>query len=1041
MKSNCFSRLAASRRGQTHLHRSNPVIGNRNWQAVNHSLAVFIIFFILFSVSAIISSDRASGRTSGLNRQSTQEPREASRGAGDDQDVRVLEPGAPIKRELAGSRQQSYRIKLSAGQFLKVIVEQQGIDVVVLLSGPDGKQGSQGNQNWEFNTESRLRGQEEAPLVAEVTGEYRLTVRPAQKDARAGGYEIRIEELRAATESDRALQEARKLSEEARQLEHGRKYDEALRLYERALAIREKALGPDHPHVAGSLSNLANIYYFRGDFAKAEPLYERALAIREKTLGPDHPDVAASLNNLASIYNLKGDFEKAESFYQRALAIWEKALGPDHPQVTLSLDNLASLYRAKGDNTKAEPLAQRALAIKEKALGPEHPDVALSLNNLVMIYQQRGDYAKAEPLAQRALTISEKTLGPEHFGVAHCLNNLGDLYLGRGEYEKAEPMFQRALAIWEKTLRPEHPFIASSLANLAVLYAAKGAIAQAVRFQSRANAISDLDLDLNLIAGSERQKLALLNLSRFQTDSTLSLHAQVAPNDPQALDLAFTTWLRRKGRGLEAMADTIAILRRHAAPQDQQLFDQLADARSQLAALTLGESSTAKPETYRAQLASLREKADELEATLSSHSAEFRTQSQPVALAAVQSALPAGSVLVEFAAYRPHELPTEKRKPPRYLAYLLAPQGRPQWVDLGEVEVIDRAVEAWRRALRDPRRTDVKQLARGMDDKVMRPVRALLQSGQGEMRGKIRRLLIAPDGSLNLIPFAALVDEQGRYLVERYSISYLVSGRDLLRLQVRQPSKSEAVVVADPDYGETVVAAQLKRRDVGLPSGMPQTAGSNVSLSQVYFPPLRGTAGEARALKAMLPQATVLTGERATEARLKQLSSPKILHLATHGFFLRDQDPNSPVEISLLRSGLALAGANLRRGGPDPADDGILTALEAAGLDLWGTKLVVLSACDTGVGEVKVGEGVYGLRRALALAGAETQVMSLWPVSDTGTRDLMIGYYKALQRGEGRGEGLRRVQLEMIKSKDRRHPFYWAGFIQSGEWANLEGTR
>src|SRR6266540_1361204 len=999
MKSNCFSRLAASRRGQTHLHRSNPVIGNRNWQAVNHSLAVFIIFFILFSVSAIISSDRASGRTSGLNRQSTQEPREASRGAGDDQDVRVLEPGAPIKRELAGSRQQSYRIKLSAGQFLKVIVEQQGIDVVVLLSGPDGKQGSQGNQNWEFNTESRPRGQEEAPLVAEVTGEYRLTVRPAQKDARAGGYEIRIEELRAATESDRALQEARKLSEEARQLEHGRKYDEALRLYERALAIREKALRPDHPHVAGSLSNLANIYYFRGDFAKAEPLYERALAIREKTLGPDHPDVAASLNNLANIYNRKGDFEKAESFYQRALAIWEKALGPDHPQVTLSLDNLASLYRAKGDNTKAEPLAQRALA------------------------------------------ITEKTLGPEHFGVAHCLNNLGDLYLGRGEYEKAEPMFQRALAIWEKTLRPEHPFIASSLANLAVLYAAKGAIAQAVRFQSRANAISDLDLDLNLIAGSERQKLALLNLSRFQTDSTLSLHAQVAPNDPQALDLAFTTWLRRKGRGLEAMADTIAILRRHAAPQDQQLFDQLADARSQLAALTLGESSTAKPGTYRAQLASLREKADELEATLSSHSAEFRTQSQPVALAAVQSALPAGSVLVEFAAYRPHELPTEKRKPPRYLAYLLAPQGRPQWVDLGEVEVIDRAVEAWRRALRDPRRTDVKQLARGMDDKVMRPVRALLQSGLGEMRGKIRRLLIAPDGSLNLIPFAALVDEQGRYLVERYSISYLVSGRDLLRLQERQPCKSEAVVVADPDYGETVVAAQLKRRDVGLPSGMPQTAGSNVSLSQVYFPPLRGTAGEARALKAMLPQATVLTGERATEARLKQLSSPKILHLATHGFFRRDQDPNSPVEISLLRSGLALAGANLRRGGPDPADDGILTALEAAGLDLWGTKLVVLSACDTGVGEVKVGEGVYGLRRALALAGAETQVMSLWPVSDAGTRDLMIGYYRALQRGEGRGEGLRRVQLEMIKSKDRRHPFYWASFIQSGKWGNLEGKR
>jgi CHAT domain-containing protein len=151
--------------------------------------------------------------------------------------------------------------------------------------------------------------------------------------------------------------------------------------------------------------------------------------------------------------------------------------------------------------------------------------------------------------------------------------------------------------------------------------------------------------------------------------------------------------------------------------------------------------------------------------------------------------------------------------------------------------------------------------------------------------------------------------------------------------------------------------------------------------------------------------------------------------------------PDLPVEIPLLRSGLALAGANLRRGRAGAEDDGILTALEAAGLDLRGTKLVALSACDTGVGEVKVGDGVYGLRRALVLAGAETQVMSLWPVSDAGTRDLMIEYYKALRRGEGRGEGLRRVQLGMIKSRDRRHPFYWASFIQSGEWGNLEGKR
>ncbi len=140
----------------------------------------------------------------------------------------------------------------------------------------------------------------------------------------------------------------------------------------------------------------------------------------------------------------------------------------------------------------------------------------------------------------------------------------------------------------------------------------------------------------------------------------------------------------------------------------------------------------------------------------------------------------------------------------------------------------------------------------------------------------------------------------------------------------------------------------------------------------------------------------------------------------------------------MLRSGLALAGANARRSGED---DGILTALEAAGLDLWGTKLVVLSACDTGVGEVKNGEGVYGLRRALVLAGAETQGMSLWPVSDEGTRDLMIGYYQGLQAGQGRGEALQHVQRQLLARPERRHPFYWASFIQSGEWANLDGQR
>ncbi|MGH9834091.1 MAG: CHAT domain-containing protein [Blastocatellia bacterium] len=332
--------------------------------------------------------------------------------------------------------------------------------------------------------------------------------------------------------------------------------------------------------------------------------------------------------------------------------------------------------------------------------------------------------------------------------------------------------------------------------------------------------------------------------------------------------------------------------------------------------------------------------------------------------------------------------------------------------------------------------------------------------------GETRRWLISPDGALNLIPFAALVDEQNEYLVKNYAISYLTSGRDLLRLQVARESKQAPMVVADPDFdapASSQVAAgrgqSAKKPSSGAQSSSSSSAPSS-SLAQFQFGRLPGTAAEAQALKALLPEAVVLTRKQATEAALKQAIAPRLLHIATHGFFLEDLPTLPPamnrgigVKTSLgmamnpvpssggnplLRSGLALAGFNLHRGGDD---DGVLTAMEATGLNLWGTQMVILSACDTGVGAVKNGQGVYGLRRALVLAGAETQVMSLWPVSVDGTRDLMIEYYKALQAGQGRSEGLRQVQLKLLADPRRQHPYYWASFIQSGEWANLAGKR
>jgi len=1160
--------------------RSQPdsTLNGPNQQFTSLSLAKFLAFCMSFSSLAVALPENALGHTLGrLVQQSTQAPRDAGAKADDEKESRLLEPGKPIKRELAGDHSHTYQIMLSEGQFLKVIIEQQGIDVIAQLSGPGGEQIAK------FDMEGRSQGQELVSYVAEAAGAYRLTVLPRRKQSPAGSYEIRIEELRAATENDRALHEARKLLQGASKLINAGKYDEALPLvergrevrervlgpehsdladvlnllailywhkgeyakaeplfqktltirekalgpehpevaavlnnlailyedtgnyanaellYQRALVNAEKALGPQHPDVAASLDNLANFYRLKGEYAKAEPLFQRALAIKEQALGPDHSDIAISLNNLAifhhergeysqaeslglralavaekalgpqhtnvavilgslaNLYDDKGDYAKAEQFHQRSLAIKENALGPDHPLIANTINNLAGVYSKRGAVEQAERLFQRALAIREKVVGPDHPDFASSLGNLAILYRDRGDYLKAEPLFQRALAIKERALGPDHPKVANALNDLAILYRDRGDYLKAETMFQRALAIKEKALGPEHPDLAAFLDGLAVLYAAKGDFDQAVAIQARANSVSERNLSLNLTTGSERQKLAYLALFSKQTDFTLSLHSKALPRDPRALDLAFTTLLRRKGRGLDVMTDTIATLRRRATFEDQSLLDEFAEARLQLATLTLRESGAGNPNTHRARLKPLEDKLEKLESALSDRSAEFRVQMQPVTLAAVRSTLPAGSALLEFAIYTPQSIRNENNKlPPRYLAYLLTAQGRPKWTELGEAAPIDRAITSWRQALCDPHRTDVKRLARAVDEKVMRPVLALAQSEFGAPR----RLLIAPDGMLNLVPFAALVDRRGHYLVERYSISYLTSGRDLLRLRTSLLSKNPPLVMANPIFGRVETIATQASQNSGN-SQVDSEVWGQIDPTEIFFQSLPGTEREALAIKALLPEASVLLREQATETALKQSMAPRVLHVATHGFFLSDEaapqaeirgvsDDNPlrlPIRLSkwaakidnpLLRSGLALAGANEHRSGDD---DGVLTSLEAASLDLWGTRLVVLSGCATGVGEVKNGEGVYGLRRALVLAGSETQVMSLWPVWDEETPGLMAGYYRRLLKGEGRGEALRQMQLEMLKDAKLRHPHYWGSFIQAGEWANLDGQR
>ncbi len=821
-------------------------------------------------------------------------------------------------------------------------------------------------------------------------------------------------------------------------------YSKATPLYQQALGIRENALGKEHPDVATSLNDLALLYITQGLHTKAEPLLQRALSIRENTLGEEHPLVAGSLSNLAGLYHSQGFYTKAISLYQKAVSTQENALGKEHPDVANSLNNLAHVYKSQALYSKAEPLFQRALDIDEKALGKEHPTFATKLNNLADLYITQGLYSKAEPLCQRALNIRKNALGEEHPDVANSLNNLGVIYTFQQLETKAEPLFQRALDIQENVLGKTHPDVKQSLTNLASLHHSQGNLSLAHQFYARAADIEERNLGLTLSTISEARKRAYITTLSGTTNASISLSLKDAPQSLPSAQLALNTILRRKGRVLASLTNTFQTLKQNLDPADRPLFDQLSDIRAQQAALTFQRPGPLSPKQHQTILNQLKTQEEGLENQLARKSFDLKVETQPVTVATVQQHIPQETALVELVKYKPFDLQASKREfqwgKTHYAAYILRSDGDLQWVNLGEAHPIDQAVTQFRQALKSDT-SDIRPIARKLDQQLMQPIRAKL--------GDTKQLLLSPDSQLNLIPFAALVDENNQYLVENYDITYLSSGRDLLKLDPTVQTKQELqapVIIANPDYQQ---------------AGTPKIAAAQKSDNRssrdlnLTFGPLPGTKKEAEQLHKLLPKSTVLTDAQATENALKQIQSPEILHIATHGFFLEtdleaapDPDANrgsinviakeNPQpqqqknnENPLLRSGLALAGANPRKSG---TEDGIFTALEATGLDLRGTKLVVLSACETGLGDIANGEGVYGLRRAFVMTGAESQVLSLWKVSDEGTKDLMASYYQRLLNKEGRSEAMRNTQLTMLKNAKYQHPFYWAAFIPSGDW-------
>ncbi len=860
-------------------------------------------------------------------------------------------------------------------------------------------------------------------------------------------------------------------------------YKGAVALYQEAIAIYREVFGNNHPDTATSLNNLALLYYYQGNYTVAESLFKETLAIRRQVLGEKHPDVALSLNNLALLYHSSGNQQEAESLYKDAIALLKQTLGENHPSTATTINNLAELYRIQGNYQSAEPLYQESLTIRLKVLGEKHPDTAQSLNNLALLYYSLGDYQSAEELFQLALTINREVVGENHPFTATLFNNLGELYRTQGKYDKAEPFYSQSLTIRKEILGENHPDIAQSLNNLGLLYYNQGNYQKSEPLYQQALTIQEgifgkkhpenatylsnlamiywvtnqIDFTLDYLtqgteveefnlaeflnsSGDELRKQAYIDTLYPTTNFTISFHLNYAKENQKATDLALTTILRRKGRVLDAMSNIVSTLRQNSNPATEKLFDNLTEKRSQLASLTLQGVAEMPPDAYSQLITSLEQEIRKLETDLSNSSAEFRTINQEITIASIAKEIPENTALVEYIVYYPFDPKTEAWGKSRYGVYILHSNGKSQGIDLGETEAIDKLVENFRANLAYGDTNDIKDLtqyAQQLYQLIFEPILPLLNNKTS--------LFISPDSQLNLIPFAALQDNQGKYLVENYSINYLTSGRDLLRLKTEFQPQSQAVVVANPTYNYKINGDNTL---IAMSRGGDKRTGDLRAL-QWCCEPLSGTKAEAEAIIPLLSNPLVYTENEARVSNINKIKAPKILHLATHGFFLPDVENSTPQTLSnnqsnldtnvivsenpLVRSGLALTGFNPQAN----QMSGALTALDASSLYLWGTKLVVLSACQTGVGDVRNGDGVYGLRRAFVLAGAQSQLMSLWDVYDEGTKDLMIKYYQRLTNGEGRAEALRQVQLEMLNTEEYRHPVFWAAFIPSGDWRSL----
>lgn len=787
-----------------------------------------------------------------------------------------------------------------------------------------------------------------------------------------------------------------------------------------AVWINEKSGGKQSLPYAFSLMSLGRFYQVTGDYTKAEPRLKEARNIIRTARGNESPDYASVQNSLALLYQTLGNYRDAEAALKEARTILEKTRGKSDAEYATVIQNLAALYQLEGAYDKAEPLLREALEIDRKVLGEDHPQYAITQQNLATLYQKLGKKEEARVILERVLDAHARHLGTRHPSYITTLSNLAALYQDMGDFARAESTWKQSVDLRKAVLGEDHPDYARSLYGLAGVYHAQGQWAKAKTYYEPVVEKYQKQVEEFFPALSEKEKSAFYAkikpvFDAYQDFTIQYLHAVPAERDV-TLGKLYDLQLSTKAILLTATNKVRARILASGNAGLQDLFRDWLSTKEQMVRYL----SASQEERQRSglNLAQMESHANDLEKKLSEQSDAFRSQMdrEKVSWKDVQNALGEGDVAVEILRIR-----RKYTQDSVYYAGLVLQKGSttPQLVIWPYGSLLEGKKFKYHR----------NTIKYHVNDTLSYSFYWLPLE---EKMKNATTVFLSCDGVFNKVNFNSLYEsDRRRFVIDAYRIHQVSNTRELVGRKAATATTQNSAALfgfADFNLGEADVVAHGAKRNLARSLGF---EGETI-------PVLPATEKEVDEIAGLLARSSWAAQNykraSATEENLKKAENPKVMHIATHGFFLSDVDLDDvESELSqnpLFRSGVLLAGAAVDREESRRDEDGVLTAYEAMNLNLDQTELVVLSACETGLGEVRNGEGVYGLQRSFLVAGANTVLMSLWQVDDVATQELMNAFYAFWLGGTEKHEAFRKAQLQM--KEKYQIPYFWGAFVLIG---------